>query len=98
MGIVMVRMGPETEQKLRRRASLAGETLEVYLGRLAEKAAASEPTTALDADSEQPARYVTDPKPTPAEFDRLLAELAAGPPLPVLPADFSRADIYDDHD
>jgi hypothetical protein len=47
---------------------------------------------------EQQPRYVSDPRPTLAEFERLLNELAAGPPLPVLPADFSRADIYDDHD
>jgi hypothetical protein len=33
------------------------------------------------------------------EFDRVLDELAAGPEdLPPLPADFSRADIYLDHD
>ncbi len=33
------------------------------------------------------------------EFDRLLDELSEGlPPLPPLPADFSRADIYEDHD
>ncbi|HQU42299.1 MAG TPA: hypothetical protein PK867_05780 [Pirellulales bacterium] len=32
------------------------------------------------------------------EFDRLLDELSSGPALPHLPADFSRADIYADHD
>ena len=31
------------------------------------------------------------------EFERLLAELASGPTLPHLPADFSRADVYTDH-
>jgi len=35
---------------------------------------------------------------TNEEFDRLLDELASGPPLPRLAADFSRADIYSDHD
>ena len=33
-----------------------------------------------------------------SEFERLLDELAAGPGLPQLPPDFSRADIYADHD
>ena len=35
----------------------------------------------------------------PRDFERLLDELSAGlPVLPTLPADFSRADIYDTHD
>lgn len=33
-----------------------------------------------------------------AEFFRLLDELASDEDLPTLPADFSRADIYADHD
>ena len=34
-----------------------------------------------------------------ADFDRYLDELAVGPDtIPALPADFSRADIYRDHD
>ncbi|MGE0883238.1 MAG: hypothetical protein AB7P14_06830 [Blastocatellales bacterium] len=37
--------------------------------------------------------------PSLEEFDRDMDELAAGlEGLPVLPEDFSRADIYDDHD
>jgi hypothetical protein len=33
-----------------------------------------------------------------AEFEQCLDELAEGlPPLPILPADFSRADIYGEH-
>jgi hypothetical protein len=43
-------------------------------------------------------RFISDPRPTDEEFDRLLKELASGPPVPTLPADWSRADIYDDHD
>ena len=43
-------------------------------------------------------RFVSDPRPTDEEFDRHLKELASGPPVPTLPADFSRADLYDDHD
>ncbi len=33
-----------------------------------------------------------------AEFESTLDELAAGPAKPQLPANFSRADIYGDHD
>jgi len=37
--------------------------------------------------------------PTSEEVDRWLDELSAGlPDLPSLPRDFSRADLYDDHD
>lgn len=43
-------------------------------------------------------RFVSDPRPTDEEFDRLLKALASGPPVPTLPADWSRADLYDDHD
>lgn len=33
------------------------------------------------------------------DFDRILDELAAGSEnIPALPSDFSRADIYEDHD
>jgi hypothetical protein len=39
------------------------------------------------------------PSPSPDELDRWLEELSAGlDHLPRLPADFSRADLYDDHD
>ena len=43
-------------------------------------------------------RMVTDSRPTDEEFERMLKDLASGPPVPTLPADWSRADIYDDHD
>ena len=43
-------------------------------------------------------KYISRPRLTPAEFEQKLNELATGPRLPPLPADFSRADIYDDHD
>jgi hypothetical protein len=38
------------------------------------------------------------PQPTDDEFERALRALASGPPVPTLPADWSRADLYDDHD
>lgn len=43
-------------------------------------------------------RFVSDPRPTDDEFDRSLRDLASGPSVPTLPADWSRADLYDDHD
>lgn len=45
-----------------------------------------------------PAR-ATPKAPDLADLDRWLDQLAEGlPDLPPLPADFSRADLYDDHD
>jgi predicted DNA-binding antitoxin AbrB/MazE fold protein len=41
---------------------------------------------------------LSDPDLSPEEFGRLLDEMAARPPGKTLPSDFSRADIYDDHD
>jgi hypothetical protein len=46
----------------------------------------------------QVASFISRPRPTAEEIERLLDELASGPPGKVLPPDFSRADIYDDHD
>ena len=43
-------------------------------------------------------QFLSDPRPTDEEFDWLLNELKSGPCVPLLPPDFSRADIYDDHD
>ena len=46
----------------------------------------------------EPAQRATNGNASIEEFDRVLDELAAGPPgAPSLPADFSRADIYVDH-
>jgi len=98
MNTVTVQLAPDTERKLRYQASQAGQTLEVYLERLAESAVANGMTTARGGEAEEQPRYISDPRPTQAEFERLLGDLAAGPSLPVLPAEFSRADIYDDHD
>lgn len=43
-------------------------------------------------------RYVSDPNPTLEEFRALLEQMASRSSGQSLPADFSRADIYDDHD
>jgi hypothetical protein len=43
-------------------------------------------------------RFISDPRPSPEQFGRLLDEMAAMGTGKALPTDFSRADIYDDHD
>ena len=42
--------------------------------------------------------FVSDPNPSPEETRRLLDEMAAMGTGQALPPDWSRADIYDDHD
>ena len=91
MSTVTIQLSPDTEQKLRYQANQAGQTLKVYLELLAERASRG-------GELEAQPRYVSDPKSTQAEFERLLKDLASGPSLTVLPADFSRADIYNGHD
>lgn len=82
MSAIILHLPPDTESALRAKAARAGLTVEGYLRQLAERdAGAAGPGGDLSA----------------AEFDRLLDELAAGPPSPLLPADFSRADMYDNH-
>ena len=97
MSIVTVQLAPDTERKLRHQANQVGQTLEAYLRGLAEKAIVSG-SAAIEGEFENQPKFISEPRPTPAEFERLLDELAARPSLPVLAADFSRADIYDDHD
>lgn len=44
-------------------------------------------------------RFVPDPRPGPEELQRIFQRIASRPPGgKVLPPDFSRADIYDEHD
>jgi hypothetical protein len=109
MTTVTLLLHPETEQKLRLLASHHGQTLESYLLQLAEQAAqekngsAEASLTELGDSRRAPGaddepRYISRPTPTTSELERLLHDLATGPSLPVLPRDFSRADLYDDHD
>jgi Protein of unknown function DUF104 len=51
-----------------------------------------------DAKNRAPSPAVPDVALSDDDFNRLLDELASGPALPHLPADFSRADAYLDHD
>jgi hypothetical protein len=43
-------------------------------------------------------RFISDPRPSPEDFERLLDKMASMSTGRILPRDFSRADIYDDHD
>jgi len=43
-------------------------------------------------------QFISDPNPTPEEFRILLDRMASRGTGQTLPHDFSRADIYDDHD
>jgi len=73
----------ETTAMLRAKATAHRLSLDAYLRILVEKDGAAEPT----------------PQPRTEEFDRDMDALAARcEGLPVLPRDFSRADIYADHD
>lgn len=96
MSTVTLQLPPQTEEKLREKARFHGESLEAYVSRLIVYLADSSLFQALD-ETVAPA-----PIGTPddlAEFDRILDEFAAdSADLPVLPKDFSRADIYGDHD
>jgi hypothetical protein len=84
MSTITLHLPPGTEDSLRAKAARAGLTIETYLGQLAERDAASAPDTAGELSA--------------VEFERLLDDLSAEPSMPPLPADFSRADIYQSHD
>jgi hypothetical protein len=95
MTMITLELPAETEKKLRERAQQSGQTVEGYLRTLAEQAAES---TAPGSQGRLVPRFVSEPQPSSAEFQRLLNELASPSTGHVLPPDFSRADIYDDHD
>jgi hypothetical protein len=81
--MVQIEVSPETAQVLQSNALARNINLDDYLRTLAE------------ADS----LAMATPLPSLEEFDRDMDELAVGlEGLPVLPSDFSRADIYADHD
>jgi hypothetical protein len=96
-----VRLTDELGRQLRERASRGGQQPEEYVLRLIEQDAtgsgpgAARSPTAVDAPGTSPGQGAAL---SDAEFDRLLGELSSGPELPHLPADFSRADVYADHD
>lgn len=109
MKTVTLRLSADTEQKLRDKSRDLGLTLEVYLQQLAESAVESEidlgaswrdrngGASAANESAEYP-KFVSRPKITAEEMENLLDVLSAGPSGRILPPEFSRADIYDDHD
>jgi hypothetical protein len=109
MSTVTLNLPAATEQTLRDRAGLLGQSLETYLQQLAERVAGNGTLSApsqRDADRSTPVagesdefpKFISRPKVTADEVERLLDEFSAGSPGKVLPPDFSRADIYDDYD
>ncbi len=90
MSRVTIELPPGTEQTLREKASWHGKSLESYLQELAQRDAIGGNGTVLP-----PAHAELSLE----ELDKLLDELAEAPSaLASLPADFSRKDIYTDHD
>ncbi len=80
---IQIEVTSDTAQMLRANAAALKISLDDYLRRLAETDSL---TTLASAPSLE-------------EFDRDMDDLAARPEgLPVLPQNFSRADIYTDHD
>jgi hypothetical protein len=98
-----IHLTDEIERRLRERACREGRPVEEYVLDLIERDAARVPPSAP-----APGNHSTALAPEPGtgagmvlsdgEFEILLDGLASGPPCPHLPADFSRADIYADHD
>jgi hypothetical protein len=73
---------------LRRQAAVRGISLDRYLSELA-----------INGERTSEAAAPSPHHLTPAEFRQWLADVSAGmPAVRPIPADFSRADLYDDHD
>jgi hypothetical protein len=109
MNTVTLRLSADTEQKLRDKARKLGQTLEIYLEQLAETAVENGTISGsarreangsipIANESEESPTFISRPKITAEELENLLDLLSADPSGKVLPPDFSRADIYDDHD
>ncbi len=91
-----VHLPNDLERRLRERASRDERSVEDYVLKLIERDAVGPGRgPVVDASSDQLDR---DQTPSDEEFELLLDGLASGPERPHLPADFSRADIYADHD
>jgi hypothetical protein len=90
MSNLTIHLPAEIERRLREKATAFGKSLESYVQELAQ----------IDAQGTNGSPLLSGDKELSLdEFDRLLDELAVGlPPLPPLPVDFSRADLYADHD
>ena len=94
--ILTVDLPDDLERRLRERASRDGRPVEHYVLELIERDAAG-PGNGQGVEAS--GLYTGQaPALSDGEFEHLLDELESGPRLPHLPADFSRADIYADHD
>ena len=93
MSTIALHLPNETIEKLRARAEKAGTTAEAILEELATNIADEENYTLHGRP-----RFISQPRLTDEEFRKLLDEIAAGPSGTPLPPDFSREDIYNDHD
>ena len=101
-----VQLSDDVEHRLRERASRLGQAIEEYVLQLIEMDATRdapapkrvvEPREGPVVDASG-LRLGGDVALSDHQFNLLLDELTAGPKLPNLPADFSRAHIYADHD
>jgi hypothetical protein len=90
MATITINLSPVAEDMLRQLALANGTTLESFVQSLVQKEAL--------ATGGSPVNLIQPPL-SLAEFDGILDELAESfPPAPSLPVDFSRADIYAEHD
>jgi hypothetical protein len=86
---ITLKLTAEIECRLREKAARAGETLEAYIENLV--------TQEVETYSGAAGRLFQSL--SDQEFDHALADFSEGlPPLPPLPPDFRRADMYSDHD
>jgi hypothetical protein len=99
--ILTVHLPDDIALRLGERASQRRQAIEEYVVALIERDAApigcttsGDPAISSASSPEQGEGAVLSDD----EFELLLNELAAGPTLPHLPADFSRADVNSDHD
>jgi hypothetical protein len=91
-----VQLPDHLERRLRERASRDGRPVELYVLELIERDTAG-PGSGQGVDV--PGLHTGQaPALSDGEFEHLLDELESGPGLRHLPADFSRAEIYSDHD
>ncbi|QEH38801.1 hypothetical protein OJF2_74110 [Aquisphaera giovannonii] len=91
-----VHLPDDLERRLRECAARDGRAPEEYVVLLIERDAAGQGGgRPVESAGLSPGRAASL---SDSEFEALLDELAVGPGLPPLPADFSRADLYADHD